>query len=386
MMVHSRLIEGAFLVGIFAQLAIGTSSIPKQRKGRPGKHLFPATSETGKQLANEFQLLHPENIASIVSLAASSAYTITEVSPLLINNDDVVTVTYTSDTPSSSDWIGAYSPADVDINTVVPVKYGWCDDHDDYISTGAGSMLFNMTNLRADTKFYYFSNGLSYPNMVDSYESVVEFNDYNTPLKARVVPTGDYDQFQLLWSSKTSSEPTLKYGTTKGGPYTTVTAASTESISIDQMCGSPANTTGWFDMGLVHKAYFNGLTALPSQKVYYVFGDEASDLYSEEHTLYVPPLPGTQPPNRGTQVVLFCDLGRGSADDTYTWYEYGRPSYVTMQAVGHMIQEGQVDAVFHGGDISYATGFLSVWDYFLDMLSPVAASVPYLTTVGNHER
>lgn len=41
--------------------------------------------------------------------------------------------------------------------------------------------------------------------------------------------------------------------------------------------------------------------------------------------------------------------------------------------------------IYHGGDISYATGYLSVWDFYLDMLSPMAGSALYLTTVGNHE-
>lgn len=39
-----------------------------------------------------------------------------------------------------------------------------------------------------------------------------------------------------------------------------------------------------------------------------------------EYVLNVPPTAGIQPPNRGTRVVLFDDLGRGSSDNTYTWY------------------------------------------------------------------
>ena len=38
-----------------------------------------------------------------------------------------------------------------------------------------------------------------------------------------------------------------------------------------------------------------------------------------------------------------------------------------------------------GGDISYANGFLSVWDFFLNQIAPVAGKVPYFTTLGNHE-
>ena len=38
-----------------------------------------------------------------------------------------------------------------------------------------------------------------------------------------------------------------------------------------------------------------------------------------------------------------------------------------------------------GGDISYACGYAAVWDFFLNMISPISSSVLYLTTVGNHE-
>jgi hypothetical protein len=70
---------------------------------------------------------------------------------------------------------------------------------------------------------------------------------------------------------------------------------------------------------------------------------------------------------------------------TYTWYEYGAPSYETMKAVAYEVSQGTVDAIYHGGDISYAVGYLAVWDFFANMIAPAAASTLYLTTVGNHE-
>ena len=36
-------------------------------------------------------------------------------------------------------------------------------------------------------------------------------------------------------------------------------------------------------------------------------------------------------------------------------------------------------------DLSYADGYLSAWDFFLNMMSPITGSVIYLNTVGNHE-
>eukprot|EP00604_Paraphysomonas_vestita_P002514 CAMPEP_0174818342 /NCGR_PEP_ID=MMETSP1107-20130205/1004_1 /TAXON_ID=36770 /ORGANISM="Paraphysomonas vestita, Strain GFlagA" /LENGTH=472 /DNA_ID=CAMNT_0016030055 /DNA_START=859 /DNA_END=2277 /DNA_ORIENTATION=+ len=151
------------------------------------------------------------------------------------------------------------------------------------------------------------------------------------------------------------------------------------------MLGAPANTTGWRDLGLIHTASFSGMIQHTNQKIYYIFGDEATNDYSDEHIFHAPPVAGTQPPNRGTRAILYDDMGRGSTDDTYTWNEYGRPAIEVMYSVGHQVALGNVDAIYHGGDISYATGYLSVWDFFLDELSPSASGALYLTTVGNHE-
>lgn len=41
--------------------------------------------------------------------------------------------------------------------------------------------------------------------------------------------------------------------------------------------------------------------------------------------------------------------------------------------------------ILHIGDISYARGVAPIWEYFMDSISPVAASVPYMVGIGNHE-
>lgn len=40
----------------------------------------------------------------------------------------------------------------------------------------------------------------------------------------------------------------------------------------------------------------------------------------------------------------------------------------------------------HNGDISYARGYATQWDVYWDQLSKVVTRVPYMTTIGNHER
>jgi hypothetical protein len=41
--------------------------------------------------------------------------------------------------------------------------------------------------------------------------------------------------------------------------------------------------------------------------------------------------------------------------------------------------------VIHSGDISYADGYEPHWDDFFNKIQPIAASVPYMVSPGNHE-
>jgi hypothetical protein len=363
----------------------------KKHAGVPGRfeaHSFPEVDERGHQLANEFQLLHPENIDTsfLVREEYNDKYLILDVTPQVISNDGVVNISYYSSYPYYDDWIGIYSPI-VDasnISSTVPVKYGWCDVDYNYLSTGHGWMLFNLTNLRDDLAVYYFSDGLYYPYLRNISTKTISYENVNEPLRPRVVATGDYNALTLLWSSATSQSPMLRWGVS-AGLYVHDVIANTSRIDQTSMCGWPANSTGWRDLGLIHSANFEGLLTLESEIVYYIFGDEDTDDFSQEFFLKLPPLPGKQPQNRPTTVVLFDDLGRGSTDHTYTWNEYGRPAIYTAMSVGARSFAGEIDAVYHGGDISYATGYEAVWDFYLDMVSPVTARTLYLTTVGNHE-
>jgi len=47
---------------------------------------------------------------------------------------------------------------------------------------------------------------------------------------------------------------------------------------------------------------------------------------------------------------------------------------------------GWADLLLHIGDISYATGYSSDWDWFDSEIAPISSRVPYLTCIGNHER
>ena len=354
-------------------------------------------------MANELQLIDPALItfgpnfdknkeAEGFGEDVNTEYKVNPEGQLLISNDMVVNVTYYSNNPNVSDWIGAYSPALTNVSEKVPVRFGMANVDPQYMIDGHGTLNFNFTNLRGDISFTFFTNGLYQPIAQVSTaaypDRYVNFINYNEPLRPRIVATGNYDIYKLLWSTNNSTNPIMKWGI-ESGVYENTVVATTGYITEQDMCsgyGSKAAGVGWRDQGAIHTAAFSGMSALPAgSTMYYVFGDETiPNGISKEFLFNVPPQPGVVM-NRPTTAILYCDLGRGSTDDTETWNSYGRPAINTTMSAAALISQGDVDVVFHGGDISYAVGYTAVWDFFMDMLSPVASRVLYLTTVGNHE-
>lgn len=353
-------------------------------------------------IANEFQLIQPHNIKlNNIKLDDNQSYHILNVSPLIISNNEMLTVKYYSKEPSNNDWIGIYVCSDKNycsfdfIKQTVPVKYGWCNYTTTYITDGYGSLNFNMTNLRHNLYVYYFTNGLSNPIVVDSTydtDNIVRWANPNEQLKIRIVPANKQSDgtFNVVWSGFNSSKPVVKWGFDH--LLTNKVYASINSITKSDVCGSPANTIGWFDLGeiytsIINTSYYESVQNTQSvlKHIYYIVGDELTNNWSQIKKFNLPLTPGNK--QRPTRAILYDDLGRGSNDDAFTWNEYGKPAIQLAESVGHLISNTNldIDIIYHGGDISYATGYLAVWDFFLNMMEPITSSISYLTTVGNHE-
>ena len=91
----------------------------------------------------------------------------------------------------------------------------------------------------------------------------------------------------------------------KSGQLTTHVIATSEVINKDQMCGKPANSTGWRDLGLIHTAIFKDLTIYTGSCMNYKFGDADTNDYSEEMIFDVPTAKGER---HQIGEVMFCLL------------------------------------------------------------------------------
>lgn len=360
--------------------------------------------------------------------------------------------------PNSHQWLAVYSPASNAQNLTLhaPVRYAYLDRDPDYYSTGVANLNLSLVNMRADYAFVALE--CSVPGSwvgrvepcvtlgVSEPSQTVVFDDYDLPLRPRVVPAVIPGAFRFVWSASRVANPYIEYGNEPGGPYPhriSGVNVSIETYSAADLCGSPATDWGWRDGALAVTAVIHDIAAAAAQNlVFYRVGDagdgnlapHVSDEYffTVPYSFSPPTTPAANarvsaaappalralsasaptdvsaavadasaaadaaaPAPRSFQAVtpstfsvaVYGDLGRGPpmGDASMTWNQYGWPAINTTARVAVEILLGTVDAVYHIGDISYAVGFSSIWDEFLEMLSPVMSAVPYLINLGNHE-
>ncbi|KAH9313298.1 hypothetical protein KI387_028333, partial [Taxus chinensis] len=96
----------------------------------------------------------------------------------------------------------------------------------------------------------------------------------------------------------------------------------------------------------------------------------------------------TTPPAVGSGELTFITYGdMGKAERDGFGEHYIQPGALkVIDAVEKEVDMGEISMILHIGDISYATGFMAEWDFFLEMIGAVASRVPYMTAIGNHER
>ena len=78
----------------------------------------------------------------------------------------------------------------------------------------------------------------------------------------------------MQWVTRDARQPAVQWGTAPGQLSQSAVGDSTTYTRAD-MCGPPANTTGWVEPGLLHGAVMAGLA--PSTRYYYRYGDQVGE-------------------------------------------------------------------------------------------------------------
>jgi len=81
-------------------------------------------------------------------------------------------------------------------------------------------------------------------------------------------------------------------------------------------------------------------------------------------------------------VIVFGDYGKVSKDGLAEYSDQAESGATTTALTA---ERESTDALMHIGDISYAWGYMALWDVFGEQITPFASMVPYMTAIGNHE-
>ncbi|KAI4333044.1 hypothetical protein L6164_017899 [Bauhinia variegata] len=323
-----------------------------------------------------------------------------------LSDDEFVTVTVTGvSSPSDSDWVAMISPSHSNVNSCIlnkfyyiqtgdtadlpllchyPVKAQYMKNDPNYLSckskngsTCSGSLKFHVINIRTDIEFVFFSGGFATPCILTRSDAL-SFANPNKPLHGHlssIDSTGT--SMKLTWVSGDKEPQQVQYNNGK-----TVTSEVT-TFTQDDMCripllDSPAKDFGWHDPGYIHSAVMTELK--PSTIFSYGYGSDTVG-WSEQVQFSTPPAGGSDE----LRFVAFGDMGKTPLDaSTEHYIQPGALSVI--KAISKDVDSKNVDSVFHIGDISYARGFLVEWDFFLNLIKPLASRVSYMTAIGNHER
>ncbi|XP_071720611.1 probable inactive purple acid phosphatase 27 isoform X1 [Rutidosis leptorrhynchoides] len=332
-----------------------------------------------------------------------------------LGNDQMIKVTVSGVLfPSENDWVGIISPSHANVDACpqnfilyeqtgdfselpllchYPVKGQYVSNDAGYlgcnkteckirdqkgkcqVKTCSASIMFHMINIRTDIQFVFFRGGFQTPCVLAKSE-LHKFANPKSPLYGHlssVDSTGT--SMRLTWVSGDKKPQKVQWnGKSRSSNVTT--------FSQKDMCNSvlpsPAKDFGWHDPGYIHSAVMTGLK--PSKHFSYIYGSKMVG-WSARTKFKTPPREGSNE----LKFLAFGDMGKAPRDASVE--HYIQPgSVVVTQAMADEISSGNADSIFHIGDISYATGFLVEWDFFLHLISPLASKVSYMTAIGNHER
>ena len=73
---------------------------------------------------------------------------------------------------------------------------------------------------------------------------------------------------------------------------------------------------------------------------------------------------------KSTRLAVFGDAGATDVSD------------LTFERIWRMVDDKDIDLVFHVGDIGYADGYQRLWDQFLRKVEVISAKVPYMVVNG----
>ncbi|KAL9662943.1 hypothetical protein QQ045_027778 [Rhodiola kirilowii] len=367
---------------------------------------------------SDFRVINRRKLSNCLTLNRHITITVTPVSSL--PNDGVVTVKVTGIMfPSKHDWVGMVTSSNADRSSACPfkktmyqqtgdlgslpllchypIKAQYLKNDPDYLGCKkkafkedemnshdnafwnrrcSATLSFHVVNIRTDIEFILFGNGFLTP-CIRARSSPIVFANPKMPMYGHLSSVDSTaTSMKLTWVSGDSTPQNVQFGDGKSQVASTVTTFTQKDMCTSAL-PSPAKDFGWHDPGFIHSAVMTGLK--PSTAYTYRYGSDSVG-WSNEIQFRTPPPGGADE----LKFISYGDMGKTPRDSSIE--HYIQPGALSVaQALTDEVASGNVDSIFHIGDMSYATGFLVEWDYFLNLISPIASKVSYMTAIGNHE-
>eukprot|EP00929_Paragymnodinium_shiwhaense_P083225 TRINITY_DN44269_c0_g1_i1.p1 TRINITY_DN44269_c0_g1~~TRINITY_DN44269_c0_g1_i1.p1 ORF type:complete len:670 (-),score=5.90 TRINITY_DN44269_c0_g1_i1:47-2056(-) len=340
---------------------------------------------------------------------------------------------YCKDVQRLSLWVGVFGK-DADRTAIGPQS--WACGNPPWLATSpikwkplntsSGEVNFHMEAGRhSELEFVLFSNGTTWPIELATSNSL-KIEDHAIPRHLRLARTSSESEMRVTWSGmELHMNTSVRWGLVPGN-YSLTTPAMASTYQKSELCGPPATTHGWAPAPWTYTAVLSSLPRAPA-RVFYTVGSDAMG-WSEERSFHVPEPAAA---NQTLRALVLADMGETYVDGAqYHWMEpfainttsfafndWNGPGLVPMalnpaqaplgqkavsgkegaprgkvmtkltaMAASHAEKGTPTNLVLHIGDLSYATGYETEWDYFMTQIEVLASQAPYMTTEGNHER
>ena len=209
------------------------------------------------------------------------------------------------------------------------------------------------------------------------------------PKQVRLAFGDGPEEMWVTWvSSSETQTPLVQYGTQPASkrPYPFLAKGTSATYAAEDFCSIPANNTaqGWFrDPGFMHSVLLTELSP-NATRYYYSVGNDV-DGWSEEFSFLssraTESLNNVSNPDP-IRFLALADHGVIFHDAVLTARNLIRES----RRGGETSTADPYDAfVLLPGDVAYGTGVAWRWDAWGTLVQPLAANVPLMVGVGNHE-